>query len=87
MRCPLDREVDQIGQGHLGPSDVEMASGELPAQDGGHLKVDQFRGCQVFATESRPGLVAIPTVVSQHDGKDARINDEHARSGARSPTP
>ena len=49
MWCPLDRQVDQIGQGELGPSDVKMASGELPAKDGGHLEVDQFRGCQVFA--------------------------------------
>ncbi len=43
MRCPLDREVDQIGQGELGPSDVEMAPSEPPTQDGGHLEVDQFR--------------------------------------------
>ncbi len=87
MRCPLDREVDQIGQGEVGASYVEMAAGELPAKDGGNLEVDQFRGRQVFATESRPGLVAIPAVVSERDGKDARVNDEHVRSGARSPTP
>jgi hypothetical protein len=33
MRCPLDREVDQIGQGELGPSDVEVAPSQSPAED------------------------------------------------------
>lgn len=44
MRCPLDREVDQIGQGEVGASYVEMASGELSAKDRGDLEVDQVRG-------------------------------------------
>lgn len=87
MGCPLEGEVDQIGQGELGPPDVEVASGELPAKDGGDLEVNQFRGGQMFTTESCPGLLAVPAVVSQRDGQDARVNDEHARTGARSPTP
>ena len=86
MGCPLEREVDEIGQGELGPSDIEMASGELSANHGGHVKVDQFRGGQVFTTEPRPGFVAVRTVVSQRDGKDPGVNDERARTGARSPT-
>ncbi len=85
MRCPLEREVEQIGQGELSPSDIEMAPGELPAKNGGHLEVDQFRSSEVFATKPRPGFVAVRTVVSQRDGKDARVNDEHAQTGACSP--
>lgn len=87
MGCSLDREIDQVGQRELGPPDVEMSSGELPAKYGGNFEVDQFGGCELFTTESRPRLVAIPTVVSQRDGKDVRVNDEHARTGARSRMP
>lgn len=87
MRCPLDGKVDQVCQGEFGSPDIEMATGELPAKDRGHLEVDQFWGCQVFTTKSRSGLVAIPTVVSECDGKDARVNDEHAQTGVPSPRP
>ncbi len=87
MRCPLDGDVDQIGQGEFCASSVEVAPGKPPAKHGRHLQVDQFRGCHLFAAESRPCLVAIPTVVSQRDGKDARVNDEHVRTGACPPTP
>ena len=87
MGCSLDRQIDQVGQRELGPPDVEMSSGELPAKYGGNLEVDQFGGCQLFTAKSRPRLVTIPTVISQRDGKDACINDEHARTGARSRMP
>ncbi len=87
MGCSLDRQIDQVGERELGPPDVEMSSGELPAKYGGNLEVDQFGGCQLFTTEPRPRLVAIPTVISEGDGKDACINDEHARTGARSRMP
>ncbi len=33
MGCTLERQVDQIDQGQLRPSDVEIASGELPTKD------------------------------------------------------
>lgn len=87
MGCSLDRDVDQIGQGEFCASGIEVAPGEPPAKHGRHLQVDQFRGCHLFTAESRPCLVAVLTVVSQRDGKDARVNDEHVRTGARPLTP
>lgn len=86
MRCPPEREVDQIGQGKLGPPSVQMARGELPAKDRGHLEVDQFRRGQVLAAEPRPGLVTVPPVVCERDGEDTRVNDEHVRTEVSSPT-
>ncbi len=61
-----------------------MASGQLSAKNGRHFKVDQFRSRKVFTAQARPRLVAISRVVGQRDGKHARVNDEHARPGARS---
>lgn len=80
MGCPLDGEIDQVSQRELCPTDVEVPPGETPAKYGRHLEVDKFRGCQPFTTKPRPGPVTVPAVVSQGDGKDARVNDEHART-------
>jgi hypothetical protein len=87
MRRALDREIDQVGQGELGPSQVELTSGTMPPEDGSDLEVDEFRGGQVFTSKSRASQVAIATVVSQRDREHAGINDEHARTAMCSPIP
>ena len=67
MGCPLEGEVDQICQGELGPSKVEVTSDEAPAEYRSDLEVDQFRGSQLFTARALSSLVAVPTVIGERD--------------------
>jgi hypothetical protein len=87
MRRALEREIDQVGHGELGPSKVELTAGTMPPEDGSDLEVNELRGSQVFTAKSRASQVAIAIVVSQRDHEHAGINDEHARTAMCSPMP
>ena len=80
MGCPLEREVDQICQGELGPPEVEVTPDEAPADYRGDLEVDQFGGSQLFTAKALSRLVAVPAVIGERDREHAGVNDEHART-------
>lgn len=80
MWCPLQGKIVEVGEGELGPSEIEVASREEPAEHRGDLEIDQFGSCQVFAAKTFARPIARATVVGQRDGKDTGVNDEHART-------
>ena len=77
MRCPLQREIRQIGQGKLGTPPVELAADELVAENRQHLEIDEIGRRHPLAMQSCTCRVSVRAVISQCDGQHACVNDEH----------
>lgn len=57
-----------------------MTCGEMPAQNGSDLEVDEVGRGQVLTAKALTSQVAVAAVVGQRHYEHAGINDEHVRT-------